>query len=77
MCVLATKYGKSSAQIGLRWMVQKQISVIPKSVHDDRIIANAQIFDFEIEEEDMAILDSLNQDFHSSQPPEDLRGIVL
>jgi diketogulonate reductase-like aldo/keto reductase len=77
MCVLATKYGKTPAQIGLRWMVQKQISVIPKSVHDDRIIENSQIFDFEIEEEDMAILDSLNQDFHSSRPPEDLRGIVL
>jgi diketogulonate reductase-like aldo/keto reductase len=77
MCVLATKYGKTPAQIGLRWMVQKQISVIPKSVHDDRIIENSQIFDFEIEEEDVAILDSLNQDFHSSRPPEDLRGIVL
>jgi diketogulonate reductase-like aldo/keto reductase len=77
MCVLATKYVKTPAQIGLRWMVQKGISVIPKSVHEDRIISNAKIFDFEIAEEDMEILDSLNQDYHSSHVPEDLRGLVL
>ncbi|MBQ0000400.1 MAG: aldo/keto reductase [Clostridiales bacterium] len=77
MCVLATKYAKTPAQIGLRWMVQKNISVIPKSVHKDRIAENADIFDFTIEPEDMAILDSLNQNLHSSHRPEDLRDIIL
>lgn len=77
MCILATKYGKTPAQIGLRWMVQKGISVIPKSTHEDRIISNGQIFDFEILPEDMAIMDTLNQNFRSSHRPEDLKDIIL
>lgn len=75
MCVLGTKYGRTPAQIGLRWAVQKDISVIPKSVNPERIASNGNIFDFCIEQEDMDILDTLNQDFHSSHVPEDLRDI--
>ncbi len=77
MCVLGTKYGRTPAQIGLRWAVQKGISVIPKSSHPDRIQSNSQIFDFAIEQEDMDILDTLNQDFHSSHIPEDLRDVIF
>ena len=77
LCVLGTKYARTPAQIGLRWAVQKGISVIPKSVHPSRIISNSQIFDFSIEEEDMAILDTLNQNFRSASIPEDLRDIIF
>ena len=77
MCVLGTKYGRTPAQIGLRWAVQKGISVIPKSSHPDRIQSNSQIFDFTIEQEDMDILDTLNQDLHSSHIPEDLRDVIF
>ena len=77
MCVLGTKYGRTPAQIGLRWAVQKGISVIPKSSHPDRIQSNSQIFDFTIEQDDMDILDTLNQDFHSSHIPEDLRDVIF
>ena len=77
MCVFGTKYGRTPAQIGLRWAVQKGISVIPKSSHPDRIQSNSQIFDFTIEQEDMDILDTLNQDFHSSHIPEDLRDVIF
>ena len=77
MCVLGTKYGRTPAQIGLRWAVQKGISVIPKSSHPDRIQSNSQIFDFTIVQEDMDILDTLNQDFHSSHIPEDLRDVIF
>ena len=77
MCVLGTKYGRTPAQIGLRWAVQKGISVIPNSSHPDRIQSNSQIFDFTIEQEDMDILDTLNQDFHSSHIPEDLRDVIF
>ena len=77
MCVLGTKYGRTPAQIGLRWAVQKGISVIPKSSHPDRIQSNSQIFDFTIEQEDMDILDTHNQDFHSSHIPEDLRDVIF
>ena len=77
MCVLGTKYGRTPAQIGLRWAVQKGISVIPKSSHPDRIQSNSQIFDFTIEQEDMDLLDTLNQNYHSASIPEDLRDIVF
>ena len=77
MCVLGTKYARTPAQIGLRWAVQKGISVIPKSVHPERIASNARIFDFTIDQEDMDLLDTLNQNYHSSSIPEDLRDIVF
>ena len=75
MCVLGTKYAHTPAQIGLRWATQKGISVIPKSVHPDRIRSNVNIFDFTIEQEDMDLIDTLNENFHSSHIPEDLRDI--
>ena len=63
MCVLGTKYAHTPAQIGLRWATQKGISVIPKSVHPDRIRSNGNIFDFTIEQEDMDLIDTLNEKF--------------
>lgn len=77
LCVLGTKYAHTPAQIGLRWAIQKGISVIPKSTHSERIASNARIFDFTIEQEDMDLLDTLNQNYHSSSIPEDLRDIVF
>lgn len=75
MCVLGTKYARTPAQIGLRWAIQKGISVIPKSINPERIRSNGNIFDFNIEDEDMAIIDTLNEDLHTSHVPEDLRDI--
>lgn len=77
LCVLGTKYAHTPAQVGLRWAVQKGISVIPKSTNPERIESNARIFDFTIDQEDMDLLDTLNQDYHSASVPEDLRGISL
>ena len=77
LCVLGTKYAHTPAQIGLRWAIQKGISVIPKSTHPERIASNARIFDFTIEQEDMDLLDTLDQNYHSSSIPEDLRDIVF
>lgn len=77
MCVLGTKYAHTPAQIGLRWATQKGISVIPKSVHPDRIRSNGNIFDFTIEQEDMDLIDTLSENFHSSHVPEDLRDIAF
>ncbi len=75
MCVLATKYVKTPAQIGLRWAIQKGVSVIPKSTDPDRIRTNGEIFDFEIEEADMQLIDNLNQNLHTASIPEDLRDV--
>ena len=77
MCVLGTKYAHTPAQIGLRWATQKGISVIPKSVHPDRIRSNGNIFDFTIEQEDMDLIDTLNENFHSSHIPEDLWDLAF
>jgi diketogulonate reductase-like aldo/keto reductase len=60
---IAAKYGKTPAQILLRWPLQHEIVVIPKSTHPDRIRDNADVFDFEIAPEDMTVLDNLNEDF--------------
>ena len=58
---LANKYNKTIAQIVLRWDLQKKVITIPKSSKPERILANADIFDFELTLEDMAHLDSLDR----------------
>jgi diketogulonate reductase-like aldo/keto reductase len=57
---IARKYNKNVAQLVLRWNLQKGVVVIPKSVHQHRIVSNADIFDFEISDEDMQKIDSLD-----------------
>ncbi|MBD1259975.1 aldo/keto reductase [Maribacter polysiphoniae] len=58
---MAKKYGKSPAHIVLRWDLQKGVVTIPKSVKKERIVNNADIFDFELSKEDMAYLDRLEK----------------
>jgi diketogulonate reductase-like aldo/keto reductase len=62
---LANKYGKTPAQILIRWSLQHDLVVIPKSTHEARIRENSQVFDFELNEEDMKLLDSLDEDLHT------------
>ncbi len=58
---LAVKYGKTPVQVTVRWELQKQIITIPKSVHRDRILSNADVFDFELTSEDMGKIDALDR----------------
>jgi len=67
---LANKYDKTIAQIVLRWDLQKGVITIPKSSKRDRILANADIFDFELTSEDMANLDSLDRDQRYGPDPD-------
>lgn len=53
---IGKKYGKSGAQVSLKWQVQQGIPVIPKSDNEEHIIANAQLFDWELSAEDMVAL---------------------
>jgi methylglyoxal/glyoxal reductase len=61
MQALAAKYGKTPVQIVLRWDIQKGVVTIPKSVTPERIISNADIFDFELSDEDIAKIDRLDK----------------
>jgi len=57
---LATKYGKSTAQILIRYQIERGVVVIPKSVHKNRILENFDVFDFQMSAEDVAAIDGLN-----------------
>ena len=54
------KYGKSVAQIALRWLVQRGVIIIPKSTHIERMRQNIDIFDFALSDEDMAAIATLD-----------------
>jgi diketogulonate reductase-like aldo/keto reductase len=58
---VAERAGRTPAQVLLRWCVQRELVVIPKSTHRERIEENAQIFDFALSDADMAALDELDQ----------------
>ena len=58
---IAQRVGRTPAQVLLRWCLQHDVPVIPKSTHRERIAENAQIFDFTLPDEDMAGLDALDQ----------------
>jgi methylglyoxal/glyoxal reductase len=69
---IGKKYGKSTAQVILRWDIQNEVVTIPKSSKEERIVENANIFDFELSIEDMNRIDSLNQNDRSGMNPDDL-----
>ncbi len=58
---IAAKYGKSVAQICIRWILQHEVLPLPKSVTPSRIRENADVFDFELSAEDMAAIDALGE----------------
>ncbi len=66
---LATKYSKTPAQLMIRWGIQHGLVVIPKSTREERIRENSQVFDFDISDDDMRSLDSLNEDLRLNWDP--------
>jgi diketogulonate reductase-like aldo/keto reductase len=68
--ILGVKYGKTPVQLTLRWELQKQIVTIPKSVHYDRILSNANVYDFEISSEDMLKIDKLDKHYRIGADPD-------
>jgi diketogulonate reductase-like aldo/keto reductase len=67
---VAKKYNRTPAQIILRWDIENRIITIPKSVTPSRIEENTKIFDFELEPEDVQVLDQLNKDYRFGPDPD-------
>jgi len=67
---LAEKYGRSPAQVVLRWHVQIGNIVFPKSVNPDRMRENINVFDFELSGEDLAAVEGLNRDQRNGPDPD-------
>ena len=65
---IADKYHKTPAQIMIRWAVQRGTICIPKSIHENRILENCSIFDFELSEEDMSAIKALDKGYRYARP---------
>ena len=73
LSTIGSNYGKSIAQVTLRWLIQRGIVVIPKSVKQERMIENYSIWDFELSQADMdaiAALDTGKSSFFDQRDPE-------
>ncbi len=76
---IADKYNKSIAQVILRWLVERDIVVLAKSVNPERMAQNLDIFDFELTEEDkqqIATLEESNSQFFSHADPEMIKVLT-
>ena len=76
---IGEKYGKSIAQLVLRWMIQRNVVVIPKTVSPDRMAENLDVFDFTLTDDDMsriATLDEGNSQFFDHRDPDMVRWLA-
>ncbi|CAK9298343.1 unnamed protein product [Gordionus sp. m RMFG-2023] len=69
VALISKNHGKSVAQVLLRWAIQHEIIIIPKSSKADRVKDNIKIFDFELSSQDMKTLDGLNKNLRYSWDP--------
>jgi diketogulonate reductase-like aldo/keto reductase len=76
------RYNKSVAQVALRYLIQRNVSVLPKTVSKDRMIQNIDVFDFELTKEEMAVIEGLDKaeslffSHYDPQTVEYLTGLV-
>ncbi|MGM9635845.1 MAG: aldo/keto reductase [Candidatus Avispirillum sp.] len=79
LCSISAKYKKTTAQVILRWHLQRGVAVIPKSTHAERMKENFNVFDFELSNEDMDIISSLDRhesSFFSHRDPKMVEWFV-
>jgi methylglyoxal/glyoxal reductase len=66
---IAKRHNKSPAQVLIRWSLQHHLVTLPKSIREERIRENNQVFDYNLTSEDMKVLDSLDENFRNSWDP--------
>ena len=69
LIAIGEKYGKTPVQVSLRWVLQKGVIAIPKSVHRERIFSNKNIYDFELSAEDMQMIAGLDRGYRTGPDP--------
>ena len=67
---IGAKYGKSAAQVVIRWHIQRGVVVLPKSTHAERIKQNFDVFDFNLTSEDMTAITALNTGKRNGADPD-------
>ena len=75
LAAVAGRSGKTVAQVTLRWHIQRGDVVFPKSVTRSRVEENFDIFDFELDDDQMAALTGLNQDARTGPDPDEFNWI--
>lgn len=76
---IGQKYGKSAAQVALRWLIQRGIVAIPKSSHIERMKQNFDVFDFSLTNDDMAQIETMNQSdtgFRNYTDPQYIKHLI-
>ena len=77
MLEIGKAHQKTPAQVGLRWLIKQGISVIPKSVHKERLEENSQIFDFALSDEEMAAITAMDAQHRVAGIPDDMVSYIL
>ncbi len=72
---MASKHGKSSAQVVIRWGVQRGYSIIPKSNRLERIKENVNVYDFELSADEMEVINNMNKNMRFNDPGEFCKGM--
>ena len=79
LAAIGVKYGKSVAQVALRFLIQRGIIVIPESTHKERMIENFNVFDFSLTEREMTVIAALDNEkslFFSHYDPEMVKWLI-
>lgn len=72
---IAHAHGKSPAQVSIRWILQHGVTTIPKSIHETRIAENADVFDFELSDDEMAVIDGLDRGNRLGRHPDSFGSV--